>query len=134
MPLAIMLAKVAIGKIVSEVLKRTDVPVENSKVPGIVKKVEASVEDQMGGQNLAVVDVKSSMYSKIEWIQIVSFIALIGSTFNLFSLDAKEQTALVTGLGLLTTLVTYVMRRWFTTSITKSSVDRAIAKGSNQHV
>lgn len=120
MPIPVILAKVALGKIVGAVLDRTDVPIKNENVPATVKKVETAIGAAIKDKEIAVVAVKSSLASKIEWTQLVGAGAIIGSFFGL-DLDATDQAQLVAAIALVAQVATWIMRRWFTTSITKSS-------------
>ena len=119
----VIIAKAALGGIVGKVLERRDVPLANAKVPATVKKVEEAISDAVSDGDVALVNVKSSWKSKIEWTALGSAVLIILSQF--VDIDAKEQAAIVTVIGLVASVSTWVMRRWFTTSVTKSS-----AKGS----
>ena len=115
----VVIAKAALGGIVGKVLDRRDVPIKNESVPATVKKVEEAITDAVHDGDIAVVNVKSSWKSKIEWTQIGGAVLVILSMF--IDIDAKEQAALVTVIALVAQASTWVMRRWFTTSVTKSS-------------
>ena len=116
----VVIAKAALGGIIGKVLDRRDVPIKNESVPATVKKVEEAITDAVKDGDVALVNVKSSWKSKIEWVQIIGAVAVLASMFG-FDLDAKEQAAIVTVIALGSQVVTWVMRRWFTTSVTKSS-------------
>ena len=120
----VIIAKAALGGIVGKVLDRRDVPIKNESVPATVKKVEEAISDAVKDGEVALVNVKSSWTSKIEWVQILGAVAVLASMFG-FDLDAKEQAAIVTVIALGSQVVTWVMRRWFTTSVTKSSAKGA---------
>ena len=100
-----------------------DVPLANAKVPATVAKVEEAISDAIQDDDLALVNVKSSWKSKIEWTALGSAVLIILSQF--VDIDAKEQAAIVTVIGLVASVSTWVMRRWFTTSVTKSSAKGA---------
>ena len=67
--------------------------------------------------------VKSSWASKINWTQAVSFLAM---TFTMFGIDlpAELQAQIVTGIGIVAAVVTWILRTWFTTAITYASEPR----------
>jgi uncharacterized protein (DUF697 family) len=59
---------------------------------------------------------KSFFASKINWTQIISFIAMVGALFGL-DLSPELQGALVTAIGAVAAVVTIVWRTWFTTTV-----------------
>lgn len=71
----------------------------------------------------AKVPVKSSWNSKINWVQGISFIASIGGVFGL-DLDTDTQVQLATGVTILQSFATWVLRTFFTDSVTRGSVRR----------
>jgi hypothetical protein len=120
MALPVILAKIALGQLVGKVLDRPDVPIENKSVPAAVRKVETAIDDAVKDKTIAVVDVKSSWASKIEWTQAAGAVMILASLFGL-NLTPEQQAAVVTVIALAAQAATWIMRRWFTTSITKSS-------------
>ena len=120
MAIPAILAKIAVGKLVEKVLDRDDVPINNRSVPATVRKVETAIDDAVKDKELALVNVKSSWASKIEWTQAAGAVVILASFFGL-DLTAEQQAAVVTVIALLAQGTTWIMRRWFTTSITKSS-------------
>lgn len=72
---------------------------------------------------VVVVPVKSAWLSKINWTQAVSGFAMILGfvTGNAVSLTADQQGALIVVIGLIGNIVTFVMKTWFTKSVTPSS-------------
>jgi hypothetical protein len=73
------------------------------------------------------VPVASSWVSKINWTQVVSAFAMLLSWYSggKVGLTTDQQLALVTSIGVLTNIVTWVMRTWFTKTVTPSSVPAA---------
>lgn len=72
---------------------------------------------------LATVPVKSAAMSKINWTQAVSFLAMM---LAVFGIDMGEDTRnsllalIVSGQA----VVTWVLRTWFTTAVTPSSINK----------
>ena len=65
-------------------------------------------------------DVKSDWASKINWVNVVSAVAVLGALFGL-DISPEMQAKIAGGLGVVTPLVTVVLRTWFTTKLTTSS-------------
>ena len=59
---------------------------------------------------------KSFFASKINWTQIISVIAMVGSFVGL-DLSPELQGALVTAIGAMAGVATIVWRTWFTTKV-----------------
>lgn len=66
------------------------------------------------------VPVKSAWASKINWTQAVAFLAMLAAAFGI-DMDEGTQTAVVSSILAIQALVTWIMRTWFTKSITPSS-------------
>ena len=66
------------------------------------------------------IHIKSAALSKINWTQAIGAVAMLGAVFGL-DLNADEQAKLVMGIGLVQGLVTYVLKTWFSPTITASS-------------
>ena len=75
------------------------------------------------GDTVAV-SVKSAWGSKINWTQAVSTGAMVLTLFTggKFNLTADQQVAVVVTIGVLGDFVTYVMKTWFTPTVTPASV------------
>lgn len=73
-----------------------------------------------------VVDVQSSWFSKINWAQAVGILATILAvvTANKINIPAEQQVILVGVIQGVQALVTWVMRTWFTTTVTPASVNK----------
>lgn len=69
----------------------------------------------------AVVDVKPAALSKINWVQAIAFGAMVASYFGI-QVPPDVQAALQAAIVAITTVVTWILRTWFTTSVTSSSV------------
>ncbi len=67
-----------------------------------------------------VVPVKSAMTSKINWIQILGVIGMLGSFFGL-PFPAETQAAVATSIGVVVQVITFITRTWFTKSVVASS-------------
>ena len=78
--------------------------------------------------NQVTVDVKTAWLSKINWGEAVKAVALLTTIWG-FPIPAGVQHDAVVGLQSLSTLIisvggiyTWVMRTWFTTSLTHASI------------
>ncbi len=71
-----------------------------------------------------VVDVKSAMASKINWVQIIGVVAMLGTLTGLFDISATDQAAIVGGILAVQAAVTVILRTWFTKSVTPSSAKK----------
>lgn len=78
----------------------------------------------MTEQNQASVDVKSAWSSKINWTQVVALGASVAVVAGCTKCDmpAETQVALVLAIQGVQSVMTWVMRTWFTRSITPGSV------------
>lgn len=65
-------------------------------------------------------NIKSAFASKINWTQAIAAIAMILTMFG-FNLPADVQAQIVAIIVGVQAVVTWVMRTWFTTSITPQS-------------
>ena len=70
-----------------------------------------------------VVPVKSAWLSKINWTQAVASVAMVLTlvTGNAVALTGDQQSAIVVTIGVIGNIVTFVMKTWFTKSVTPSS-------------
>lgn len=69
-----------------------------------------------------VVSTKSAWLSKINWSQVIAIVAMVGTTFNLFELTPDEQIKILSGIVAVQGAVTFVLKTFFTSTITPSSV------------
>lgn len=66
------------------------------------------------------VAVKSSWASKINWAQGLTVLATVLAMFGI-DLDAETQAQVVATVAGANAVVTWVMRTWFTSKVTKAS-------------
>jgi len=71
-----------------------------------------------------MVDVKSAWLSKINWTQAVSSFGMVltlvsGGKLNL---SADQQVAVVVTIGVVGDIVTWIVKTWFTPTVTPASV------------
>jgi len=86
------------------------------------------IKGDKGPPTAAVVPVATAWVSKINWAQLISFIAIIAAIWNI-QISSELQANLVVGIlafaGLVDVL-TAVARTWFTKSVTPQSVSDAV--------
>jgi hypothetical protein len=72
---------------------------------------------------VAQVDVQSAWASKINWTQAVAILAsaLVFMTGGKVNIPLDVQVQIVTGITVAQGLITWVMKTWFTKTITPSS-------------
>lgn len=75
----------------------------------------------------AVVSIKSSWYSKINWVQAVSGAAMIATLVSggKFNITPDQQVAIVTTIGVVNGLVTWVLRTWFNGTVSPASLPKS---------
>jgi hypothetical protein len=73
---------------------------------------------------IALVKVKSAWLSKVNWTQIVAALAMILAfvTGNKIELTATEQSAIIVVIGLIGQFATFILKTWFTPTVTPSSL------------
>ena len=73
------------------------------------------------------VATQSAWASKINWTQVVAGFAMILAWLSggKMGLTADQQAALVTSIGVICNVVTWVQRTWFTRTVTPASVANA---------
>jgi hypothetical protein len=69
-------------------------------------------------------DIKSSWLSKINWTQFIGFAAMILTVFGIEMPD-EVKVQIVALIGSAQAILTWVLRTWFTKSLTKASVPAA---------
>lgn len=72
---------------------------------------------------IKTVPVKSAWASKINWTQAIAFAAMIGSYFGI-DVDAETQAQILAGIVGVSSFVTFVMRTWFTKSVTAAAASK----------
>lgn len=72
---------------------------------------------------VAQVDVQSAWASKINWTQAVAIVAsaLVFMTGGKVNIPVEIQVQIVTGITVVQGIVTWVMKTWFTKTITSAS-------------
>jgi len=72
---------------------------------------------------VAQVEVQSSWASKINWTQAVSGVAMLLTfvTGGKVGMTIEQQATAVTAIGVATNVVTWIMKTWFTKTITPAS-------------
>lgn len=77
-------------------------------------------------QVVAQVPMKSAWLSKINWTQAVAIVAMAGTMFNLFDWTPEDQVKVLAGITMVQSAVTWMIKTFFTPTVTPTSV--AIAK------
>lgn len=79
-----------------------------------------------------IVEVKSAWVSKINWTQAIGGAAMVLGWYSggKINLTADQQLALVTTIGVVSNLVTWVIKTWFTSTVTAASVVNDQQKGN----
>jgi hypothetical protein len=77
----------------------------------------------------AHVDIKSAWASKINWTQAVSAFAMIVTLVSggKFDITGDQQAAIVVTIGVACNVVTWVLKTWFTPTVTPASLPAAVA-------
>ena len=72
----------------------------------------------------AIVPVQSGWFSKINWTQLVAGASMIVAfvTGNKLQLDAQTQSAIILVIGFISQFATFIMKQYFTKTVTPSSV------------
>lgn len=71
--------------------------------------------------NTTTVDVKSGWFSKINWTQGLAASGMLLTMFGI-DLDAKTQADILAGIVGAQAAITWMMRTFFTSSVTPSSI------------
>ena len=69
-------------------------------------------------------ETKSSFLSKINWTQIVAFLAMILTVFGI-DLPEDQKVAIVAVIQGIQSVLTWALRTWFTTKVTIASANIA---------
>lgn len=77
-------------------------------------------------QAVAQVPMKSAWWSKINWAQAIAMVAMAGTVFNLFDWTPEDQVKVLAGITTIQSGVTWMVKTFFTPTVTPTSV--AIAK------
>lgn len=68
------------------------------------------------------VNTKSAWLSKINWMQVLGFVSMLGVTFGIFDLTLEQQNQILAGIVAVQGVVTGVLKTFFTSTITPESV------------
>jgi len=110
-----------IGTIVADTLARPDVPLAKEQVGAVAAKVVDAVAAQATAGGLTVVPVKSGWASKINWVQLAGPACSLLAAFGL-NLAPDQLVGFVVAVQSVQSVVTWILRTWFTHAITQSSV------------
>ncbi len=66
-------------------------------------------------------EIKSAWLSKINWTQLVGFLAVMLAAFGV-DLDSDTQIAIVAAIAGATQIATWIIKTWFTATVTPGSV------------
>lgn len=77
--------------------------------------------DMAAAETTVRVDYKSAWLSKINWTQAIAVVAGLLSYFG-FDLDAQTQEAVLMGIVGIQAVVTWVLKTFFTSTVTPSSM------------
>jgi len=71
-----------------------------------------------------VVDVQSSWFSKINWAQAIGFLSAVLVYFfgPHYAIPAETQLSIITVITGVQATVTWILRTWFTKTVTPSSI------------
>lgn len=92
----------------------------------MAKEASSSSSVKQINQVVAQVPMKSAWLSKINWTQAIGVVAMVGTALNLFDLDPEMQVKVVTAIGIVQGGITWMIKTFFTPTVTPTSV--AIAK------
>lgn len=70
--------------------------------------------------NFASIPIQTAWLSKINWTQAVAFLAVMFTMFGI-DLDAETQAQIVAAIAAISQVLTWIMRTWFTATITPAS-------------
>ena len=68
-----------------------------------------------------IAEVETAWTSKINWTQAIATIAMFGTVFGI-DLDPKTQVSIVAGIQGVSAVATWIMRTWYTSTITPASL------------
>jgi len=69
-------------------------------------------------------ELKSTFLSKINWTQLLAVVAMLLTTFGI-DLPADVQASIVAAIVAIQAVVTWVLRTWFTTTMTPAAASKA---------
>ena len=110
-----------IGTIVADTLARPDVPLAKEHVGAVAAKVVDAVAAQAEAGGLTLVPIKSGWASKINWVQLAGPACSLLAAFGL-NLAPDQLVGFVVAVQSVQSVVTWILRTWFTHAMTQSSV------------
>jgi formate-dependent nitrite reductase membrane component NrfD len=112
------------GAVITETIIRTldrnDVPVPASEVMETSNKVVDAINEDIAEQKVAIVPVQSEWFSKTVWTQIVGVGLMLLTMFGV-DIDPQLQSEIVSAIVAVVGVLTFVLKKWFTSTITASS-------------
>lgn len=113
--------------IASRLKDNTDMPTETAAA---VTAMDAApvLTDIAENPNVALVAVKSGWLSRINWTQVAGPIASGFAIIGL-NLTPEQIVAVVTGIQVIQSVITWVLRTWFNHTVTPAAADRAVSQG-----
>lgn len=109
-----------VRNVVERALERQDVQILPADVPHATTRVMQAIQS---APEVAVVPVKSAWMSKVNWTQAVAFVASMLVIFGI-DLDATTQVAIVGTIQGLQAALTWVIKTWFTDTVTPQSAGK----------
>jgi hypothetical protein len=109
-----------VGAIVTDTLKRTDVPIAKEHVAAAAAKVMDAVAAHAEAAAVSLVRVKSGWMSKINWVQFAGPVCSVLAAFGL-DLAPDQLVGLVVAVQTVQSIATWVIRTWFTRAVTRSA-------------
>ena len=101
------------------VLRSPQVDVPDKKAAKVATEMAEVLKDST---TMAAVPVKSMWLSKTGWVQIIAVLAMILAYFGI-DFDAGTQAAVLSIIVAVQGVVTWVIKNWFTPSVTPNSVE-----------
>lgn len=115
------IVKSVIAVAVNDTMLQRDVPIDNVNVAAAQPKVTNAVMAAINASpNVSVVPVTSPFLSKVNWAQVIT-VALTLLTVVGADIPAETKIQVVEGIGAIGSVVTIVIKTFFTKSISSSS-------------
>lgn len=109
--------------VVRNSLDRQDVPIERKDVSAATAVVVKDLKQGLKANKAAIVPVKSAWASKINWTQFAGPLASVAVIFGL-NITGDQIVAVVVGFQALQSVLTWVLRTWFTKDVTAASMEQ----------
>lgn len=110
-------AEAVITDQLTAIIEKPTVQVPSNKATDVAEQIVAEVKKS---DSLTLALVQSAWVSKINWTQAVALAAMILTYFGI-DLDPKTQGAILALIVAVTTIGTWVLKTFFTSTITPSS-------------